>query len=50
MSFKKLMEGTTSNQLGFKKYDPKILRNELAEYVIESKMPFKHVKSYSFRK
>jgi hypothetical protein len=50
MSFKKSMEGTTSNQLGFKKYDQKILRNRLAEYVIESETPFRHVKSHTFRK
>jgi hypothetical protein len=50
MSFKKSMEGTTSNQLGFKKYDPEILRNGLAEYVIESETPFRHVESHSFRK
>jgi hypothetical protein len=50
MSLKKLVEGVTSNQLGFKRYDPKILRNGLAKYFIESEMPFRHVDNYSFRK
>ncbi|XP_059462001.1 zinc finger BED domain-containing protein RICESLEEPER 2-like [Corylus avellana] len=50
MSLKKSVEGTTSNQLGFKKYDPEILRNGLAEYFIASELPFRHVESHSFRK
>jgi hypothetical protein len=50
MSLKKSVEGVTSNQLGFQRYDPKILRNGLAEYFIESEIPFRHVDSYSFKK
>jgi hypothetical protein len=50
MSLKKLVECIISNQLGFKRYDSKILRNGLAEYFIESEMPFRHVDSHSFRK
>jgi hypothetical protein len=50
MSLKKSVEGITSTQMGFKRYDPKILRNALVEYFIESEMPFRHVESHSFRK
>jgi hypothetical protein len=50
MSLKKLVECIISNQLGFKRYDSKILRNGLAKYFIESEMPFRHVDSHSFRK
>jgi hypothetical protein len=50
MSFKKSVEGISSNQLGFKRYDPEILRNGLAEYFIESEIPFKHMDSHSFKK
>ena len=50
MSFNKSAEDTISNQLRFMKYDLEILRNELAEYFIESEMPFRHVERTSFRK
>jgi hypothetical protein len=50
MSFNKLVEGITNNQLRFKKFDLEILRNGLAEYFIESEMSFRHVESHSFRK
>jgi hypothetical protein len=50
MSLKKSVEGITSHQLGFKRYDLKILRNGLAKYFIKSEMPFRHVESHSFRK
>jgi hypothetical protein len=48
MSLIKLAEGTTSNQVGFMKYDPERLRTLLIEYFIER--PFRHVDSPSFRK
>ena len=50
MSLIKSTEGATSNQVGFMKYDPEILRTLLIEYFIESERPFRHVDSPSFRK
>jgi hypothetical protein len=50
MSLMKSAEGAISNQVGFMKYDLERLRTLLTEYFIESKRPFRHVDSPSFRK
>ncbi|XP_059441769.1 zinc finger BED domain-containing protein RICESLEEPER 2-like [Corylus avellana] len=50
MSLMKSTKGTSSNQVGFMKFDQERCRTLLTEYFIESERPFRHVESPSFRK
>jgi glycogen debranching enzyme len=50
MSLKKIVEGTSSNQMGFMKYDSNNVRNLVVQYFIKSELLFRHVESDGFRK
>jgi hypothetical protein len=49
MSFKKPVEGDSSNQMGFMKYDSNNIRNLIVRYFIKSELHFRHVESNGFR-
>jgi len=49
MSFKKLVEGDSGDQMGFMKYDSNNIRNLIVRYFIKSELPFRHVESDGFR-
>jgi hypothetical protein len=48
ISFKKAVEGTSSTQLGYVKYDPNHVRRLLVQYLILCELPFSHVESEGF--
>jgi hypothetical protein len=49
MSLKKTVEGTSSNQMGFMKYDSDNVRNLVVLYFIKIELAFGHVESDGFR-
>jgi hypothetical protein len=49
MSFKKAVEGTSSPQICFVKYDPDRVRRLLVQYFILCELPFSHVETEGFK-
>jgi hypothetical protein len=49
ISFKNGIEGTSSPQIGYVKYDPDRVRRLLVQYFILRELPFSHVETEGFK-